>query len=149
MPYSVEVSPGVLLFFRREGRYGLHLRKTGFNKGMYGAPGGHNEGLEPYEACAIREAQEELGIRLRPENLEFAHFLYRKGHRNGDGQHSLRPNLCFRIEKWKGEIKNPEPEKHGEMEWFDPQKLPRKTVPFVRQVIKKIESGIYYSTYGF
>ncbi len=42
----------------------LGLRKSPHATGMWGFPGGHLEGGESFEDCALRETQEEAGIML-------------------------------------------------------------------------------------
>ena len=109
-----EVIPGVLLFFRRKNagvyEYAFHLRKGGFNAGMYCVPGGQNEGLETYQECAIRESDEEIGIKLEEKDLKPIHLIYRKGNRrNGLDGFAIRPDMCFIIEDWEGKFENREP----------------------------------------
>ena len=149
-----EVIPGVLLFFRRKSEgvneYAFHERKKGFNAGLYCTPGGHNEGFETYEDCAIREADEELGVKLAKRDLQPAHLLYRKGNkRNKLNGSAIRPDMCFVIERWKGEFQNKEPKKYGDMEWCPFNDIPKNTVNYVRQALKHIENGVFYSTHGF
>ncbi len=46
-------------------------------------PGGGREGVETPEQCALRETEEEIGLRLHPDTLELAHV------RNNAGKVSL------------------------------------------------------------
>ena len=148
---QIKVLPGVLLFFRRAGptgerEYLLHLRKnTGFHDGDYSVVGGHVETgkYETYVQCAIREAAEEVGIKLSKSQLKPVHIVYRKW----PGE--LRPDFCFLIDRWPGRFANREPRKHGPPEWFSAKKLPKNTVPYVLQAIKNIEKGVFYSEFGF
>jgi len=149
-----EVIPGVLLFFRRRNRgrteYALHLRKGKFNTGLYCTPGGHNEGFETYEDCAVRESGEEIGVKVYKKDLLPVHLLYRKGNeRNRLTGSAIRPDLCFIIERWKGKFSNKEPEKHGDLEWYPIDRIPDNTVNYVKQALTHIENGIFYSTHGF
>jgi len=55
---------GIAVLIRRGGRVLLGLRKKGHAGGMWGCPGGHLEGGESFETCALRETEEEAGIIL-------------------------------------------------------------------------------------
>ena len=54
-----------LLTYLRDDRPGLPW------PGMWDLPGGGREGLESPEACVLREVEEEFGLRLAPERLEW------------------------------------------------------------------------------
>ncbi len=47
----------------------MGLRKSKHGNGMWGFPGGHLEGGESFEDCALRETQEETGIILAKAKL--------------------------------------------------------------------------------
>lgn len=55
---------GLAVAIRRGGRVLLGLRKGKHADGMWGFPGGHLEGGESFETCALRETEEEAGIIL-------------------------------------------------------------------------------------
>ena len=55
---------------------------------------------------SFREAQEELGITIQEDDLEFVHTFYRKG-----SDHELVACI-FKCVKWQGDLINKEPEKH-------------------------------------
>ncbi len=63
-----------LLFVIQDGRILLIHKKTGFGKGKVSGPGGKIEAGETPEACAIRETEEELCIKVK--GVEFAGELY-------------------------------------------------------------------------
>lgn len=54
-----------LLTYLRDDRPGLPW------PGMWDLPGGGREGLESPETCVLREVEEEFGLRLAPERLEW------------------------------------------------------------------------------
>lgn len=55
---------GIVAVILRETRVLLGLRKGKHADGTWGFPGGHLEGGESFECCAIRETEEETGIIL-------------------------------------------------------------------------------------
>src|SRR6185369_159344 len=69
--------PAVHLFLFKEKKVLLARRfNTGFEDGNYSVPAGHVDGNEPMTAAMIREAKEEVGIEIQPENLQFAHVMH-------------------------------------------------------------------------
>jgi 8-oxo-dGTP pyrophosphatase MutT (NUDIX family) len=60
----------VHIFFIRGGTV-LLLRRfnTGYEDGNYSVPAGHLEGDETVVQAAIREAREEIGVELRPDEV--------------------------------------------------------------------------------
>ncbi|MHC5113801.1 MAG: 8-oxo-dGTP diphosphatase [Planctomycetota bacterium] len=56
------VDPATLVFVRRDHEILLIRKKRGLGAGKINGPGGRTEPGESPEACAIREAEEELGI---------------------------------------------------------------------------------------
>lgn len=60
-----------------------------------------------------------------------------------------RIDLFFDAKKWKGEIKNAEPEKCSELRWAKISELPKNIIPEVRQALEKISEGEHYSEFNF
>lgn len=60
---------GVATVIRKDGRVLLGLRNGKHANGTWGFPGGHLEGGESFEYCAIRETEEETGIVLASARL--------------------------------------------------------------------------------
>src|ERR1017187_7851758 len=56
---------GLVLFGRRQ--------NTGFEDGAWHVPAGHLEASESVVQALIREAKEEVGVTIAPEDVEFAH----------------------------------------------------------------------------
>lgn len=134
-----------LLFLLNSNNEVLLLRRynTNFGNGQYSLPGGKVEGKETPKQAIIREAFEEIGINLKPENLEFVHLMFR----NGD--ESVFDVACFKASKWNGQVANREPEKADEIKWFDLHALPENLLPAHKQIIEMIQNNIYYSEHGF
>lgn len=133
----------VYVFLIKDGKV-LLLRRanTGYEDGKYGLPAGHADGGEPGREAAAREAQEEAGVSLKPQDLKFAHTMHRL-------QNDERVDYFYVCEKWDGEPKNMEPEKCDDLSWFPLDDLPANTIPYVRQALEAYRSGVYYSEFGW
>lgn len=118
----------------------LHYYENELYKERYGFPGGHIEPNEPAILAAIREANEEAGIKLCVENLKFVHFLNIFKKREED----IRKYFYFVARDWEGELNSAEPYKYS-IEWHDIYTLPEKTAPHIKQVVNCIIENIPYS----
>ncbi len=94
----------VYLIFVRDGKILMSRRaNTGYQDGMYSLVAGHIDGNETLRTAAIREAKEEAGVEIKPENLELKIVM----HRLHDREYL---DFFFAVKKWDGELKNMEPE---------------------------------------
>ena len=120
----------------------LALRKnTGYNDGKYELPGGHvNEGEDLMNAM-IREADEELKIKLKLEDLHIKHILH---HYKGN-----RLKFIISSEKYEGNLEIGEPEKCEKLEWFNIEELPENLDKRAKKVIREIENNIFYDNSDF
>ena len=118
-----------LFFFR--GNQILMLRRfnTGYADGKYSVPAGHLDGGETVIAAAAREAMEEVGVRIDPQDIEFSSVMHRL-----DGEE--RVDFFVKIQDWAGEPANTEPEKCDELRWVDVNDLPANTIPYIRQALR-------------
>ena len=123
----------------------LLLRRfnTAFEDGNYSMVSGHVDPGETFTKCIIREAEEEAGILLKPEDLKVAHVMHRKS------VHNERIDVFFIAEKWDGEILNKEPDKCDDLSWFELDNIPENVIPYIKQAIDGIKNKIYYSEYGW
>lgn len=137
--------PAVYLVLRIDDQV-LLLRRanTGYQDGYYGLVSGHLDGDELATAAMAREAKEEAGITIDPNNLKFVHASHRLS-RNELGQE--RVDLFFEATKWDGEITNAEPHKCDDLSWFPLNALPEPLIPFVRLVLTDISNGVTFSEY--
>ena len=118
------------------------LRKnTGYMDGYWGLPAGHVEKDELPIKGVIREAKEEIGVEINPEDLNFVHLMIREAH-DITGE---RVDIFFESNNWSGEPQNMEPDKHGGMDWIDPHSDSTPMVPYEREAINYIAEGIKYS----
>jgi len=133
----------VYLFLEKENKVLLHLRQnSGFADGFYSLVAGHLDGNETITNAMIREAKEEAGIAIEPQDIRIVHVM----HSLSDKEYV---NIFFQCKKWSGEIKNLEPTKCGELKFFDKDNLPENTLDYVETALKKSSSGIMYSEMGW
>jgi len=133
--YLVLVNAGQVLLLRR-----FH---TGYQDGNYGLVAGHLDGGETARQCIVREAREEAGITVRPEDLEVVHVMHR-----------FRPDreyfdIYLRTEQWTGDITNMEPNKCDELRWWRMGDLPDNMVPEVRRALENIGKHVHYGEFGW
>lgn len=149
-----QVVPAVYLILRRgagggsPGQVLLQLRSgTGYMDGWWGcAAAGHVEAGESVVAAAEREAREELGIRLRTQDLRPLTTVHRS---------SALPDLLeqrmdvfFTLDEhagdsqgWTGQPEIQEPDKAGDLRWFDLTDLPENVVPHERMVLDRLAAA--------
>ncbi|MBM4401219.1 MAG: NUDIX domain-containing protein, partial [Crenarchaeota archaeon] len=116
---------------------------TGFHDGEYSFPAGHLKSNETLIQALIREAKEETGIELTPEDLRLVHVMHRKE------PNENRVNFFFAAEKWGGEPEIMEPHKCDDLKWFGFSNLPDNTIPYIRQAIICALQKIFYSEHGW
>jgi ADP-ribose pyrophosphatase YjhB (NUDIX family) len=131
------------LFFIRGDQILLVRRfQTGFMDGHYSVPAGHLDGDETVRMAGVREAREEIGVRIDPQDMDFVGVF----HRHSDDE---RVDFFFRVQKWEGEPLNAEPAKCDDMCWVAIDELPGNTIPYIRQAIKNLRSEILYQEFGW
>ncbi len=147
MPERFKLIPEVCLILIKEGKILLLRRQnTGWNDGWYCTPAGHGEGNETVREATVREAMEEIGVAIRPEDLEFVHVQHRWSEDNGG--HS-RIGFYFVAKKYQGEPTNAEPEKCDDLDYFPLDDLPANTIAPFKLAIECYAKGITYSEYGW
>ncbi len=96
---------------------------TGFMDGHYDMSAtGHVDNEEYIVDAIIREAKEEIGVDIAPEDLK----IIMAAQMNAD-----RPylNYVFLCKKWQGEPKIMEPQKCDDLTWFNKTNLPELLTP--------------------
>ena len=145
MPTRHSIIPASYLILVRDGKV-LLLRRfnTGYEDGKYSLPAGHVDEGETFTGAMIREAEEEIGIVMNPDDLKVVHSM----HRNA-GKGNERMGVFIRCEKWGGDIVNKEPAKCDDLSWFPLTELPENIIPYVRQAIEDSMNGISYREFGW
>ena len=138
-----KLASAVHLFLIRDGKV-LLLRRfnTGYEDGKYSVIAGHLEGDEEIKAAAIREAREEAGIEISPQDLQVVGVMHRKSN-------DERIDFFLVTTSWSGEITNGEPERCDQLAWFDMDELPENVIPYVRRALDNYRRGIWFDSFGW
>jgi 8-oxo-dGTP pyrophosphatase MutT (NUDIX family) len=126
----------------------LALRQgTGFADGMWNLPSGKAETAETAVAAVIREAHEELGIRLSGHEINFAATVHC---RNSDTD--TRLGLFFQAaakETPQDVPYNAEPHKCAKLAWYPMTMLPAATMPYSALGISLYQRNAHFGTTGW
>lgn len=145
MPERYRTVVDVHVILRRHGRMLLTERaNTGYADGRLCFPSGHLESDEDVVSAAIREAAEEVGIALVPDDLRCRHVMH---HRNPEG--TARIGFFFEAVRWGGEPVNREPHKCAGLHWIDPGSPPPNTVPYTAAAIAQLQAASTFSLDGW
>lgn len=122
----------------------LQLRRgTAYMDGWWACgAAGHVEQGETVRQGAAREAREELGIEVRPEDLALAATVQRtcvvpSGHRVLEE----RIDLFLTARTWTGEPTIQEEDKAAELRWWPLEELPERVVPHERVALESVAAG--------
>ena len=116
---------------------------TGHGDGKLSLVGGHVDPGEAPVAALCREAMEEIGIQIQPEDARCVYTLFRKN----DGEE--RVDTFFMVTQWKGKITILEPQKCSELAFFSVKRLPSDTLPYIQSTLKNIQRGKIYGEIGW
>ncbi len=108
--------------------------------GHYSLVAGHVEANETIDEGIIREAHEEAGITLTPNQLKFVLLQHRQSREAVDEY----IDVFFEVSEWEGELTNMEPEKCGGLDWVDIDHLPKNTIPNIAEVLAAYRNGQHY-----
>jgi 8-oxo-dGTP diphosphatase len=111
---------------------------TGWNDGNYSLPAGHLDPNETIASALIREAKEEVGVSLEPENIQLVHTMHRM---------NTHIDFFFVATKREREPINAEPDKCDDVRWFPIGELPENMVPSVRAAITHYQDGVAFSEF--
>jgi 8-oxo-dGTP pyrophosphatase MutT (NUDIX family) len=141
-----------LLFLRGDEVLLSRRYQTGWHDGEYSVPAGHVEAGETVTAAAVRETEEEVGVRLKASDLEVLHVMHRAGDVQADGTWAAdeeRIDFFLAVRAWAEEPHNVEPEKCDELRWCALEALPQNTVPYVRSALGLALKGVGFSEFGW
>lgn len=135
----------VHILFLRDKDILLSLRNNISSHGLYGLVAGHLDGGETVIEASIREAREEVGVVIDPEDIEFATVCHSYNKKNN--REIIQ--FYFICRKWNGEFKNNELDKCADIRFFPLSDLPTNMVPYIQDSITKIMHGVKYYEYGW
>lgn len=115
---------------------------TGYEDGMYSMVAGHMDGGESVIEATRREAREEAGLEIAPENLTVAHTMHRIC---ASGVEYI--DFFVVAHSWHGEPSIMEPDKCDDMSWHPLTNLPDTTLPYIRAALTEIERGNPFSDF--
>ncbi|MEV7157047.1 NUDIX domain-containing protein [Streptomyces misionensis] len=123
---------------------GLRHPDSAYAGSMWHFLAGHCE-REDAVSCLIREAEEEAGLVIDPDDVELVHLVHLVD------SPSARPRigLVFRARTWSGTPAVREPDRCVEWRWWNPKDLPDAVVPYTRQAIEGVLAGRLYSQRGW
>lgn len=137
-----QVVPASYVVFRRGELVLLQLRQgTGYMDGYWAtAAAGHVEAGESAPQAAVREAYEELGVSIEPDELVPLTTMHRS---QGNGQAiDERVDFFFACTTWQGEPQMMERDKVADLAWFHLDDLPCALVPHERYVFERLRIGL-------
>ncbi|WP_243788903.1 NUDIX domain-containing protein [Saccharopolyspora gloriosae] len=128
----------------RENRILLSKRRGDAFDGKWHLPAGKVDAGEDVISAAVREACEEVGVRIDPADLTHVHTV----HIIGSGQEP-RFGFFFRSSRWSGQPENREPAKSHGLDWFALDALPEPMIGYAALGIRALSSGIPFSIHGW
>ncbi len=134
----------VHLLLVRDGHILLTQRCGGYGAGGWHAPSGKAETGESIVDAVIREAHEEIGVIVDPDDLRCVHAI----HVQHDDEHP-RVGFFFEATRWHGEPTNQEPDKCSALGWFPLTELPEEMIPYPAAGILGYRDGIPFSVFGW
>ncbi|HSG42280.1 MAG TPA: NUDIX domain-containing protein [Anaerolineales bacterium] len=126
-----------LLLFQDNKVLLLRRYNTGFRDGEYSVPAGHLDGGETVVEAAAREAEEEIGVRIEADDIQFSSVMHRM---EGDE----RVDFFVRIQKWDGQPYNAEPDKCDDLRWVEVDALPGNIIPYITRAIGNHFNGVKF-----
>lgn len=138
-----KVTGDVHLLLRRGNKVLFGQRQnTGYEDGAWHLPSGHLEAGESVIAALVREAEEEIGVAIKGEDVQFSHIM----HNSSSGG---RMAFFFTVRSWQGEPVNLEPDKCTALEWFAADALPDHMIGYCCTAMDHIASGTPFSIYDW
>ncbi|GMU19700.1 MAG: NUDIX hydrolase [Candidatus Babeliales bacterium] len=115
---------------------------TDWASGQWNFPGGLLEENETLIAAAVREAQEEVGVKISPNDLQLVHVL--QVQKNETHTKDII-GFYFMATTWHGTALNKEPHRHSEIGWFTIDELPQAITEHAQQALFGLKKRVYFS----
>ena len=141
MTSRFRVVPAAYVVLRRAGEVLLQLRSgTGYRDGHWAcAAAGHVEAGESVMEAALREAREEIGVRIAPADLVPLCAMHRT-HANANPVDE-RVDFFFTCTRFEGSPRLLEQHKSADLRWFGLDALPDPVVPHERRGLDLLRAG--------
>ena len=139
------VAPSVNVLVIQGNKVMLSRRaNTGWMDGSLCIPGGHVEVGETPRQALVREIEEELGVRIKADDLEFLCVAAR----NVSPTEYVAYEFVIRDKPYK--FVNAEPEKCSELVWASLDQLPQDIIGDFEAIIKQgLIEGVKYLELGY
>lgn len=136
--------PVAVHLFLRRGDELLMLRRsnTGYEDGNYSVVAGHVEIGETVSAAAVREAREEVGIRMDESDLTINGVMHRRSE-------AERVDFFVECTRWEGTVENREPDKCDDLRWVARGRWPENTIPYIKRALSMNRSGMWFDQFGW
>jgi 8-oxo-dGTP diphosphatase len=121
----------------------LAQRKGGWAAGMYSLVAGHIDGSETMKQAIVREAKEEIGIDIQPDQLSITCVM----HRYSDDTEYF--DVFLKADTWEGEPSNCEPDKIEKLDFFPMDQLPESLLDHVKTALSAMGQGVSYIDFGW
>lgn len=118
---------------------------TQWMSGYWNFPGGLVEKNESVRQAACREAHEETGVIIAPQECILVHVL--QVHKNGKNTQDII-GIYFHVQQWSGAAHNAEPNKIMAAQWFDIHEVPPNTTEHALLALHGLKNKRYYSEHG-
>ncbi|MEZ5561015.1 MAG: NUDIX domain-containing protein [Pseudomonadales bacterium] len=130
-----------VLFVRDAELFLMRRANTGFMDGYFALPGGHQHAGESVTEAALRECEEETGI--RPEALSPRLVMpYRSGRHQG-------LNFLFEAERWQGEPRIAEPALFDAAGWYPLDALPERSAAWIADALALRARGQWFAEFAW
>lgn len=126
------VQVGVAVFVHKNGKVLIMRRQGSHGAGTWSVPGGHLEYGETVAECAVREVEEETGLRIKVSHSgAWTETVFQE-----EGKHYITLYVWAKDLGYDEEPKIMEPNKCSELMWANPSTIPEPLFPPLRNYIE-------------
>ena len=126
---------GTYLMLIKDGKLLLQCRKGGPLDGVYTPVAGHVDERENVIEAIVREAKEEAGIIVNPDDLQVSVIAHLPDTNYKGGRADIINFFCF-TDKYQGEVQNQEPDICSNLGFYDLTDLPANIMKQILQVLE-------------